>query len=354
MNGLMRSQVSRGAFREALQTLCQMHREDINKLEHFTFPIALKAACRTAATLRHGQQVHTLVLRLGFQVDVYVANALISMYCGCAHLEDAVVLFKEMPQRSTVTWNTIMGGCVRNGLPHLSLSYFSNMYEVPDSVTMSSLLQAHAHLGATTLRSGRSVHAHIIRQRAIGCYQQTATQTLLEMKNTCCVVENALIHMYLESSCLSYAEKVFQGISTDIRDRITWTTMISGYVRNDMHYLALATFRCMLMQQQQCNCGEVVLSLDSATLATVMPSLTLLRHGKEIHCFALKRGFDRSNVFVATSLLHMYGELGSIECAAKQFKRVEEKKNVAVWTAMLTAYAKHGRSNDCFRLFDEM
>ncbi|KAI3923573.1 hypothetical protein MKW92_027630 [Papaver armeniacum] len=60
-----------------------------------------------------------------------------------------------------------------------------------------------------------------------------------------------------------------------------------------------------------------------------MPSLTLLHMGRR--CIALHSTWiHRSNVFVATSILHMYGELGSIECAAKQFKRVEEK-NVAVW-----------------------
>ncbi|OUZ99083.1 Pentatricopeptide repeat [Macleaya cordata] len=357
MNGLMRRQVSCGAFREALQTLCQMHRDGIHQLDHFTFPIALKAACSSSSTtLRHGQQIHALVLHIGFQCDIYIANALISMYCYCAHLRDATLVFDAMPQRSTVTWNSIMGGCIRNGLPHASLSYFSNMSDDPDSVTMSTLLHAHARLGASALRSGRAVHAHVLRWRGLACYQQIAMQTSIKMKNPCCVVDNALIHMYLESSCLSYAEKVFQGMPLDNRDLVTWTTMMSGYIRSDLQHLALATFRSMLEQQQQqhqWSWSDVVVSLDSAMLATVMPALTSLRHGKEMHCFAIKRDFDQSNVFVATSLLHMYAEFGSIDCAEKQFQRVEEK-NVVAWTAMITAYAKHGRCEDCFRLFGEM
>ncbi|KAK9089303.1 hypothetical protein Scep_028385 [Stephania cephalantha] len=111
--------------------------------------------------------------------------------------------------------------------------------------------------------------------------------------------------------------------------------------------LALETF-CSMVRKSWHRIG-----LDPVTVASIMPALVSLRQGKEMHCFAIKSGFDCCNIFVATSLLYMYAEFGNIELTEKQYGRIEEKNVVAV-TAMITAYARHARSEDALRLFTEM
>ncbi|KAF8378931.1 hypothetical protein HHK36_028356 [Tetracentron sinense] len=337
-NGLMRRHVARGAHHEALQMLSWMHRKCKQVMDMFSFPVALKA-CTALRASRQGQQIHALVLLLGFQSHLHTCNALLTMYSSCGHLQSATRTFDAMSHRSTVSWNSIMAACILNGFPHASLSYFSRMLFLleeedhhPDSITICTLLHALSHIGPAALLSGRAVHCYILRS------QIATTTTALPF------VENALIQMYLDSSCLAFAEKVFLGMPTKKRDLVTWTTVISGYMHYRLDNLALATFRSMLLQE-----GEG--HLDPVALATVTPALGSLLQGKEMHCFAIKNG--SCNVFVATSLLHMYAEFGAIESAVKMFERVE-KRNVVAWTAMITAYAKHGLSEDSLRLFDEM
>ncbi|XP_043700447.1 pentatricopeptide repeat-containing protein At2g13600-like [Telopea speciosissima] len=344
----MRTHVDSGACAEALHALTRLHHAGLNAVHNFTFPIALKA-CASLKALKQGQQIHALVLILGFQWNIYSGNALISMYYSCGNTQAAARVFDHMPQRNTVTWNSIMNGCIHNGHAHESFSYFrrmimaksllsSSLEQWPDSVTMCTILNAHAHLGPVALRSGWAVHGYITRQ---------GHRIVTKPDTTRPFVKNALIHMYIESLCLTYAEKVFQGMAAEERDVVTWTTMISGYLHYKLESRALATFQSMLSEHH----GNA--SLDAVTVAAVIPALRSLQQGKEIHCFAIKNGHGRHNMFVISSLLKMYVEYGAIEYATKIFQRIKEK-NVVVWTAMIMGYAKHGLSEDCLRLFDEM
>ncbi|XP_042507206.1 pentatricopeptide repeat-containing protein At4g38010-like [Macadamia integrifolia] len=345
----MRTHMDSVASAEALHAFTCLHRAGLNAVDNFTFPIALKA-CAALKALKQGQQIHSLVLLLGVQWNVYIGNALISMYCSCGNTQVAARVFDHMPQRNTVTWNSIMTGCIHNGLAHESFSYFrrmimeksllsSSLEQWPDSVTMCTILNAHARLGPDALRSGRAVHGYITRQ---------GHRIVTKPETTRPFVKNALIHMYIESlRCLTYAEKVFQGMAAEERDVVTWTTMISGYLHCKLENKALETFQSMLWEYHE------NASLDAVTLAAVIPALRSLWQGKEIHCFAIKNGHDRRNMFVISSLLNMYAEYGAIGYATKIFQRVEER-NVVVWTAMIMGYAKHGLSEGCLRLFDEM
>ncbi|KAJ4957201.1 hypothetical protein NE237_013984 [Protea cynaroides] len=340
VNGLMRTNVATGACAEAHHVLNRLRRAGLHAVDNFTFPIALKA-CAALRALKHGQQIHALVLLLGFQWNIYTGNALISLYCCCGNMQAAAQVFDHMPQRNTVTWNSIMTGCIHNGFAHESFSYFRSMISaqsLPDSVTMCTILNGHAHLGPVALRSGRAVHGYITRQ---------GHRIVTKPETTRPFVKNALIHMYIELLCLTNAEKIFHGMVAEERDLITWTTMISGYLHYKLKNQALATFRSMFWEHQ----GNA--SLDVVILAAVIPALQSLRQGKEIHCFAIKNGHVKHNVFIISSLLHMYAEYGAIEYATKIFQRIEQR-NVVVWTAMIVGYAKHGRCEDCLRLFDEM
>ncbi|PIA45525.1 hypothetical protein AQUCO_01600008v1 [Aquilegia coerulea] len=159
-------------------------------------------------------------------------------------------------------------------------------------------------------------------------------------------VENALINMYMESSRVNYAENVFKGMSIHVRDVISWNTMITGYIWYKKHSLALALFRLMVQEQ-----GNGI--LDPGILVKVMPAVVSLQQGREIHGFGLKRGYCRSNLYFSSSLLHMYAEYGAVNSAAKLFENLGNR-DVVTWTAMITAYAKHGRSEDSLRLFNNM
>jgi hypothetical protein len=72
----------------------------------FTCSIALRA-CVSTANLCIGQQLHLVSIKKALSANIVVANALIDLYCNCAHLLDARRIFYEIPEKNLVTWNTL-------------------------------------------------------------------------------------------------------------------------------------------------------------------------------------------------------------------------------------------------------
>ncbi|KAH9314913.1 hypothetical protein KI387_023540, partial [Taxus chinensis] len=91
------------------------------------------------------------------------------------------------------------------------------------------------------------------------------------------------------------------------------------------------------------------------TIASVIPAcsqLTLLLYGKALHGCVLRSGFDL-NAFVNSALIDMYAKSGAINLARQVFDRMSER-DVVSWTAVITGYGLHGRSEDVLALFNEM
>lgn len=66
------------------------------------------SGCSNLAALETGKQFHSFTLKLGMSRGTYVTNALVDMYVKCSSTEDAEAVFKNMAERSIVTWNKII------------------------------------------------------------------------------------------------------------------------------------------------------------------------------------------------------------------------------------------------------
>lgn len=94
---------------------------------------------------------------------------------------------------------------------------------------------------------------------------------------------------------------------------------------------------------------------DNYTFPSVIKacsSLCNLRDGKSIHGSVVRYGFERC-VFVATSLVDMYGKCGQVDDARKVFDEMTTR-NVVSWTAMVVGYVTVGDIVEAKRLFDAM
>ena len=58
--------------------------------------------------LVRGREVHVHVLRFGFELDVDVVNALITMYVKCGDVQSARLMFDRMPRRGRISWNAMI------------------------------------------------------------------------------------------------------------------------------------------------------------------------------------------------------------------------------------------------------
>ncbi|XP_078429604.1 pentatricopeptide repeat-containing protein At1g74630-like [Wolffia australiana] len=86
-----------------------------------------------------------------------------------------------------------------------------------------------------------------------------------------------------------------------------------------------------------------VFSLKAAS-STAEPS-----HGEQLHAQALLHGLS-SHLFVSTTLITLYSELGRLRSALKVFDEMPVR-NVVSWNAVVSAYAKAGDVAGAWRVF---
>ncbi|XP_015891730.3 pentatricopeptide repeat-containing protein At2g13600-like [Ziziphus jujuba] len=116
---------------------------------HFTFSSVLDA-CAGCSSLLMGQQVHTGIVKYGIPDDIVLSTSLVDMYAKCGDTDAAFRVFEAMPIKNLVSWNSLIGGCARNGRAMRALEMFNRMTETgtkPDEVTFINLLWACGHGG---------------------------------------------------------------------------------------------------------------------------------------------------------------------------------------------------------------
>ncbi|TYH33815.1 hypothetical protein ES332_D13G085200v1 [Gossypium tomentosum] len=323
-------------------------------------------ACQS---LELGMQVHTLAIKLGVELDVYVATSLLTMYSNCGEIVLAINMFVEMTDKNVVSYNAFLSGLLQNGVPLMVLQVFKNMMgncEVgqPNCVTFISIISACASL--LYLQFGRQVHGVLMKV-------ETQFDTM---------VGTALVDMYSKCRAWQWGYDVFKEMKGS-RNLITWNSMIAGLMLNNQSEMAVAlfeevkfegmkpdsaTWNSMIRGFSQLGKGfeafkyfekmqsaGVELSLKCITgLLPACSILCALKQGKEIHGLAIRSGISNEE-FMATALIDMYMNCGYSSCARKIFDQFESKPDdPAFWNAMTSGYGRNGENGSAFEIFDLM
>ncbi|KAI0497633.1 hypothetical protein KFK09_020866 [Dendrobium nobile] len=225
----------------------------------FSCSFALKACTQLSHCLLTGKTIHALILKLGFDPDVFLHNTLVHMYSSFGAMADARLMFEKMPKRDAVSynimiarltkdgemelaremfddmpersvrsWTSLIAGYVQWKNPREAVRLFVEMEEVgvrPNEVTVVAVLAACADLGALDL--GKRVHQHGNR---FG---------FLKNVRVC----NTLIDMYIKCGCVRIARKVFDEMAE--RTVVSWSAMIHGYAIHGQGDDALELFEEM-------------------------------------------------------------------------------------------------------------
>ncbi|XP_068643763.1 pentatricopeptide repeat-containing protein At2g33680-like [Aristolochia californica] len=140
--------VQNGQNEEALTLYGRMEVEHLLPNE-LTMASVLRA-CSNLAALEQGKQVHARTIKYGLGLEIPIGSALANMYAKCGSLQDGNLVFRRMPQRDVVSWNSMISGLSQNGHGKEALELFENMKlegVEPDSVTFVNLLCACSHMG---------------------------------------------------------------------------------------------------------------------------------------------------------------------------------------------------------------
>nr|GEW89014.1 pentatricopeptide repeat-containing protein At1g11290, chloroplastic-like [Tanacetum cinerariifolium] len=181
-------------------------------------------ACADSGDLVREQFVHRLVDELGLHIDVSVMNSLISMYCKCKRVDIAAEIFKNLKDKTRVSWNAMILGYAQNGQAINALNHFRLMKVKnveADSFTMVSILSAVAEL--SILRQAKHVYAK--------CGAITTAQKLFDlMEERHVTTWNAMIDGYGTHGYRTEAIKLFSKMENgDIKpNNVTFLCIISA------------------------------------------------------------------------------------------------------------------------------
>lgn len=305
-------------------------------------------ACSHLERLDIGREIHAYVLRNNDLIEnSFVGSALVDMYCNCRQVESGCRVFYHILGRRIEHWNAMISGYARNGFNDKALILFIEMIEgadfLPNTTTISSVMPACAHCEA--FPNKESIHGYVIK---LGFMEDS-------------YVQNALMDMYSRIGKMDISENIFN--SMKVRDRVSWNTMITGYVLSGCHNEALV----LLHEMQRTETEEITKEdshkddnrgphrPNSITLMTVLPScaaLAALAKGKEIHAYAI-RNMLASDVTVGSALVDMYAKCGCLNLSKRLFDKMPNK-NVITWNVLIMAYGMHGKGEEALELFEKM
>ncbi|XP_027367517.1 pentatricopeptide repeat-containing protein At4g21065-like [Abrus precatorius] len=133
---------------KAIKFFNLMRQEGI-KPNEFTVAGCLSGCSQITAT-EIGMQLHSMAIKSGILLDMYVSSAFVDMYAKCGCIEDAETIFKGLVRRDTVLWNTMICGFSLHGQGDKALETFQAMKDegnLPDEVTFIGVLSACSHMG---------------------------------------------------------------------------------------------------------------------------------------------------------------------------------------------------------------
>ncbi|KAL8061252.1 hypothetical protein ABFX02_02G075300 [Erythranthe guttata] len=326
-NALLKGKVTLGHRNsgEVLGSFLEMQASGV-ELNVYSFSCLIKSLAGNRA-LRQGLKTHGILVKNGLMQSDILKTSLIDMYFKCGKVKLARAVFDDVEVRDVVVWGAMIAGFAHNRLQWEALEYTRWMVTEGirvNSVIVTSILSVIGEVLAR--RIGQEVHAYVIKTKA---YSEHS------------FVQSALVDMYCKCGDMISGRKVFYG--TAVRNTISWTALLSGYVANGRLEQAL---RSIVWMQQEGFKPDIV------TVATVLPVCGKLRaskQGKEIHAYSVKNGI-LPYVSVSTSLMMMYSKCGALDYSLRVFDNME-RKNVIAWTAMIECYMESRCLNEALGVF---
>ncbi|OWM76257.1 putative pentatricopeptide repeat-containing protein At5g13230, mitochondrial [Punica granatum] len=302
--------------REAVEFFHQMRGARVLP-NQFTLASMLQA-CATMESLELGKQIHCHASKVGLDSDVFVSNALMDVYAKCGGIDVSEQIFERSQNRNDVSWNTLIVGHVQLGDCEKALGLFSNMWRCQMEATVvsyASTLRACASLAA--LDPGNQVHTLAIKTT----YDKDP------------VVGNSLIHMYAKCGGIKDARLVFD--TMNVRDVVSWNTMISGYSMHGLSREALKAFEMMKERKVRPN------TLTFVGVLSACSNGGLLEQG-EAYFDSMVQDYDIEPCMEHyTCMVGLLGRLGHLDRAIKLIREIPFEPSVMVWRALLGACVIH-------------
>ncbi|XP_020538392.1 pentatricopeptide repeat-containing protein At4g01030, mitochondrial isoform X2 [Jatropha curcas] len=351
-----------GDLIELLQVFKELHYKGVI-FDSRMFTVILKI-CTRGRDMWLGLEVHSTLIKRGFELDTYVKIALLNYYDKCWSVDSANHVFYEMPNRDDLLWNETIIVNLKNDRYFKALELFTEMQfssAKANGITLVKMLQACGKERA--LNEGKQIHGYVIKlalestlsicNSLISMYSRNgkikpARKVFDSMKDHNLSSWNSIITSYSALGYLNDAWNLFRKMeSSSVKpDIITWNCLLSGHVVHGSYNEVLTILRKLQVAGFRPNSGSVTSVLQAVA------ELRLLKFGKEIHGYVMRNGLDY-DVYVGTSLLDMYLKNNCLTISQAIFDNMKNK-NIIAWNSLITGYAYKGLFDDAKRLLSNM
>ncbi|XP_074580181.1 pentatricopeptide repeat-containing protein At2g29760, chloroplastic-like [Curcuma longa] len=314
------------------------------------------------SSLKHASQLHAQLLVAGALSHSRSTTCLLKCLTesSAAALSHALDFFSRIPEPSTFQWNTIIRACSARHFPRESLNLFHKMRRksaAPDAYTFQFMFKSCGLAGSAL--EGQMVHALFVKH----------------FPDCDAFVANSLVYMYVQLDCIDDAVKVFRSIdmkdvvswttiigglvksrSVDdarklfdempVRNVVSWTSLIAGYAKDGRASEAVGVFKEMMSENVE---------PDTVAMVAVLSACAQLRDlnlGKWLHQIVIDKSIGVSSN-LAVSLIDMYAKGGGIKSARQIFDSMNNKI-VPAWNAIIDGYCKIGDVDIGRSLFEKM
>ncbi|KAJ7969138.1 Pentatricopeptide repeat-containing protein [Quillaja saponaria] len=133
----------------ALKLFMEMRNKNLSPTD-YTFTSILNA-CGSLTVLFQGRQVHSLVIKMGSERNVFVNSALIDMYSKCGDVNGSCCIFDQTCEKNNVLWTSMITAYAQSGRGSDALKLFEHLLTeegfVPDHICFTAVLTACNHAG---------------------------------------------------------------------------------------------------------------------------------------------------------------------------------------------------------------
>ncbi|GAB2280479.1 hypothetical protein Dimus_015106 [Dionaea muscipula] len=262
--------------------------------------------------------------------QVYASNRAICDGIRSGSLSAARQLFDQMSVRDAVSWNILISGYKRHGLPEEALEIYSEMiYQGAGETasTLSCVLSICSNSGFYF--EGFQVHCRVISLGFGGNLY----------------IGSSIVDLYMSMGLVDVGLHVFAEMP--VRNVAVWNLVLRGFAHLGLWGELLGLYPEMKLDG---------LAPNAVTISYLIHGCCnggFVEEGKQLHSHAIKTGLVESNLFVANGLVDFYSACGSLLDAQRSFD-VIPLEDVISWNSIVSAYADHDLLSDALEYFGQM
>lgn len=356
---LISAYVEHGQGQKALELYQKMHKDGETPNQQ-TFVIALQACCTLAEedeeavlvkgqsekgiVVKAGRELHVDASKKGFDSDVYVGSALVSMYGMCGNIVEAEKVFDTLFEQDVVAWTAMLSAYVVNGQGEKALLFYRQLEEAgvnPNERTVVIALQA---CGTNAVEEeATTIGGQSIKVLSLKFSQDMHAAACMKGFDLDLFVSSTLVSVYGKCGSIPEAENVFGWLPQ--RTVVTWILMLLVYVEHGEGEKASQLYKQMQMEG---------LILEDTTLMCILQACNktgIMDICRQIHFSIVSARIDSD--LLQNGLIHAYGSCASMADAQAVFDATPQG-NVVSWTALIAGYARAGNCTASLQTFEKM